>query len=136
MGAKEHAEEGEDGAANCDSQSFKWSFQQLREYLTKIGHDYDLMMDRIKDVIIKTCLAVETPVENACHVGANFATIGAAQQVGQNATNFEIYGFDVMVDDKLKPWLLEVNVFPSMASSSPLDKRIKTQLAADALTLV
>merc|ERR1711971_265431 len=36
----------------------------------------------------------------------------------------------------MKTWLLEVNVFPSFASSSPLDKRIKTQLAADALPLV
>merc|ERR1719478_1371043 len=51
-------------------------------------------------------------------------------------TCFEIYGFDVMLDEKLKPWLLEVNVSPSLSSSSPLDKRIKTQLVADVLTLV
>merc|ERR1712037_740395 len=36
----------------------------------------------------------------------------------------------------LKPWLLEVNVFPSFSSSSPLDKRIKTTLIADVLTMV
>jgi tubulin polyglutamylase TTLL4 len=123
-------------APNPEAQSSKWSFQQLREYLANIGQDYDSMMDRVKDVIIKALIAVETPVVNACQLGANYTTIGAAQQAGPNATNFEIYGFDVMLDEKLKPWLLEVNVFPSLASSSPLDKRIKTQLAADALTLV
>ncbi|CAE7488394.1 TTLL5, partial [Symbiodinium necroappetens] len=49
---------------------------------------------------------------------------------------FEIYGFDVLVDRSLKPWLLEVNICPSLSSGSPLDKRIKTKLVADVLTLV
>lgn len=93
-------------------------------------------MLRIKDLIIKGLIAVEDPIINASHQGANFTSVGAAQRVGPNQTSFEIYGFDVMLDENLKPWLLEVNVFPSFASSSPLDKRIKTQLAADALTLV
>merc|ERR1712187_325347 len=35
-----------------------------------------------------------------------------------------------------KPSLLEVNIFPSLSSSSPFDKRIKTKLIADMLTLV
>lgn len=36
----------------------------------------------------------------------------------------------------LKPWVLEVNIFPSLSSSSPFDKRIKTKLIADVFTLV
>lgn len=49
---------------------------------------------------------------------------------------FELYGFDILLDDKLKPWLLEVNVCPSLSSSSPLDKQIKTTLLCDILHLV
>jgi len=53
-----------------------------------------------------------------------------------SASCFEMYGFDILIDNDLKPWLLEVNVCPSLSSGSPLDKRIKTKLAADTLTLV
>ena len=48
---------------------------------------------------------------------------------------FEVYGFDIIIDAKLKPWLLEVNVCPSLSSSSPLDKMIKTKLLCDSLHL-
>merc|ERR1712107_887407 len=69
---------------------------------------------------------------------ANFTSVTGTpvQQIGPNQTCFEMYGFDVMVDSKLKPWLLEVNILPSLSSSSPLDKRIKTKLIADVFTLV
>ena len=49
---------------------------------------------------------------------------------------FEVYGFDVLVDANLRPWLLEVNVSPSLSSSSPLDKQIKTTLLSDTLYLI
>ena len=41
-----------------------------------------------------------------------------------------------MIDEQLRPWLLEVNIFPSFSSSSPYDKRVKTTLVADAFTLI
>ena len=41
-----------------------------------------------------------------------------------------------MIDSELKPWLLDVNCHPNLASSSPMDKRIKTMLMCDTLTLV
>ena len=41
-----------------------------------------------------------------------------------------------MIDQKLRPWLLEVNVAPSLSSSSPYDKQVKTKLLCDTLHLV
>lgn len=62
------------------------------------------------------------------------------QNVNKNPTSrnncFEIYGFDILLDQQLRPWILEVNVLPSLSSSSNFDKRVKTMLVCDALTLV
>jgi hypothetical protein len=46
---------------------------------------------------------------------------------------FELFGLDVILDTKLEPSLLEVNISPSLMGSSPLDKKIKGTLVADIL---
>ena len=40
-----------------------------------------------------------------------------------------------MIDDKLNPWLLEVNLSPSLSCDSPLDQRIKGNLISDLFNL-
>lgn len=45
-------------------------------------------------------------------------------------------GFDVLVDSELTPWLLEVNMSPSLSSDSPLDMKIKSSLISDMFNLV
>ena len=38
---------------------------------------------------------------------------------------FEILGFDIMLDENLKPYLIEINHAPSFNTDSPLDEKIK-----------
>eukprot|EP00330_Aristerostoma_sp_ATCC50986_P006399 CAMPEP_0114599408 /NCGR_PEP_ID=MMETSP0125-20121206/21943_1 /TAXON_ID=485358 ORGANISM="Aristerostoma sp., Strain ATCC 50986" /NCGR_SAMPLE_ID=MMETSP0125 /ASSEMBLY_ACC=CAM_ASM_000245 /LENGTH=69 /DNA_ID=CAMNT_0001806439 /DNA_START=520 /DNA_END=729 /DNA_ORIENTATION=- len=49
---------------------------------------------------------------------------------------FEVLGFDVMLDHKLKPWLIEVNHTPSFATDTPFDKDIKKNLIKDAMKIM
>ena len=44
--------------------------------------------------------------------------------------------FDIMLDYKLKPWLLEINHTPSFRTDTPLDLKIKRDLINDTLKLI
>lgn len=44
--------------------------------------------------------------------------------------------FDIILDDKLNPWLLEVNHTPSFTTDSPLDFCIKSNLILDTFLLI
>jgi D-alanine-D-alanine ligase-like ATP-grasp enzyme len=46
-----------------------------------------------------------------------------------------LFGFDVLIDDQLEPWLLEVNLSPSLSCDSNLDHRIKSHMIADLLNI-
>ena len=49
---------------------------------------------------------------------------------------FELYGFDILIDQNFKAWLIEVNVNPSLHCTSPLDLSIKTDLISDIFNIV
>eukprot|EP00731_Ephydatia_muelleri_P038308 Em0714g3a len=49
---------------------------------------------------------------------------------------FELYGFDILIDDTLKPWIIEVNAAPSLTASSPTDYDLKFGLLEDMLHVV
>ncbi len=49
---------------------------------------------------------------------------------------FEILGFDFMIDDRNKVYLLEINYTPSFSTETPLDHLIKSNLIRDSLVLM
>ncbi|KAE9292018.1 putative tubulin polyglutamylase [Phytophthora fragariae] len=48
---------------------------------------------------------------------------------------FECYGYDIIVDENLKPWLVEVNASPSLSTTTREDRNMKNRLLRDVLEL-
>ena len=109
----------------ADNIGHKWSLSALFRKLEAEGRDVELLWARVYDLIVKTVLGMEEE------------TVSAMSTLGLHRGNcFDLLGFDVMVDRKLRPWLLEVNLSPSLAVDSPLDLHIKSSLIADTFNLV
>jgi len=49
---------------------------------------------------------------------------------------FQILGFDILLDHRLTPYLLEINQTPSFATDSTLDWTLKLGLIANTLQLL
>ena len=93
--------------------------------MKNIGIDMDLLWSRVYDIIIKVIITGEYPI---------------TKKIKNSSVNqrncFELYGFDILLDSDLKPWLIEVNLSPSLGTDSPLDYHIKTALLIDTFNLI
>ena len=49
---------------------------------------------------------------------------------------FEILGFDIFMDESVKPYLIEVNSLASFGTDSPIDKKIKSDLLTETIQLL
>ncbi|CAL8272543.1 unnamed protein product [Merluccius merluccius] len=103
----------------------KWSMSAMLRYLKQEGRDTSLLMKQVEDLIVKAVLSAELQIASACKMFCPHRT-----------NCFELYGFDVLIDTNLKPWLLEVNLSPSLACDAPLDLKIKASMIADMFSLV
>nr|XP_014427688.2 tubulin polyglutamylase TTLL6 isoform X4 [Pelodiscus sinensis] len=106
----------------------KRKLSTFNKYMQKHGYDIDLMWLDIEDVVIKTLISAHPVIKHNYHSCFPNHTVGSAC--------FEILGFDILLDLKLKPWLLEVNHSPSFTTDSWLDKEVKDQLLYDTLVLI
>lgn len=101
----------------------KRNFKFFNGWLESNGHSSKLFWKRTGNVIAKTILAAQPQLANvydSCFPIAN-----------EGYTCFEVLGFDILVDENLFPWLLEVNHTPSFATETPLDHDIKSRLLSE-----
>lgn len=56
--------------------------------------------------------------------------------VGNDKHCFEMYGYDVLIEDNLKPWLIEVNASPSVSTTTESDKVLKMNLMRDVFKII
>jgi tubulin polyglutamylase TTLL5 len=89
-----------------------------------MGIDNDLLWSKIYDVIIKSLIAIDGNVQS--HL----------KKMTSKNSCFELLGFDILIDENLKPWLVEVNLSPSLACDSPIDLKIKHNLIIDTMNII
>lgn len=97
------------------------------------------MFAQIHQIVIKTIISVEPLLWNGIEM-----FLPSSYQLGQSQAStdkksmncFELLGFDVLIDSNFKPWLLEVNLSPSLNTDSKLDFTTKGMLLADLFNLV
>uniref|UniRef100_A0A8C7BYM3 Tubulin--tyrosine ligase-like protein 9 n=1 Tax=Neovison vison TaxID=452646 RepID=A0A8C7BYM3_NEOVI len=97
----------------------KWMLQRFRQYLaSKHGPEaVERLFSDMDNIFVKSLQSVQKVIISDKHC-------------------FELYGYDILIDQTLKPWLLEVNASPSLTASSQEDYELKTCLLEDTLHVV
>ncbi|XP_053405844.1 tubulin polyglutamylase ttll6-like isoform X26 [Mercenaria mercenaria] len=111
-----------------DEAGSKRRISTTNRYMARKGYDVDKMWADIDDTIIKTLIAAHSVLKH------NYRTCFPNHVKGSAC--FEILGFDVILDRKLRPYVIEVNHSPSFGTDSELDREIKGALVYDTLQLV
>ena len=114
----------ESTSAEDEGSGSKWTLHGLKRYFESQGWNWERAWKDIQGVIVKSFIAVESTV------------CAKSSMIRHRHTCFELYGFDIMLTDRFEAQLIEVNVMPSLATGSALDKHVKGHLIADMLTLV
>ena len=95
----------------------KISLTYLWKRLAAIGVDTTILWQKISDLCLKTLMVAE-------------------DSIPFQPNSFEVFGFDVMIDENLDCWLIEVNASPAMARETRLDEQIKEAMIHDTIKIV
>lgn len=82
--------------------------------------------DEIEAIVVKTCITVQPQLQH----------IYRSCQQKEPDCCFELLGFDIMLDAKLKPWMIEVNHTPSFNSDTEIDQKVKEDLLKDTFDII
>ena len=125
--------------ATCNPKAHRLMLPQLKERIARDHGDERAaaLWTAVDDLVAKTMLSVEGTMQAAlCACSLRVAT-------GRpNTQCFQLFGLDVLIDCNLKPWLLEVNLDPSLhtcdlaGTAHNANARLKAGLVVDTLNLV
>ncbi|KAJ3326084.1 putative tubulin polyglutamylase ttll9 [Blyttiomyces sp. JEL0837] len=105
---------------NYDSdKGCKWLLRNLKTFLTsKHGvKAVNELFTEMEALIVRSLMGVQKVMINDKHC-------------------FELYGYDILIDNNLKPWLLEVNASPSLTAETQFDYDLKYAMLNDAFDVL
>ncbi|XP_062547871.1 tubulin monoglutamylase TTLL4 isoform X5 [Armigeres subalbatus] len=106
-------------------QGHKWTIKSLWSYFAEQGINTDRLWGALRNLVLRTVLAGEGPIYAMSKLN-----------VASRYNCYELFGIDVLLDSELVPWLLEVNISPSLHSASTLDAHVKGPLVKALLNTV
>ncbi|XP_022129842.2 tubulin polyglutamylase TTLL13-like isoform X1 [Pieris rapae] len=106
----------------------KRKISTLNKILLSQGVDLDRLWHSIDQVIVKTIISAWPILKHSYH--ACFPSHDMVHAC------FEILGFDILLDHKLHPFILEVNHSPSFHTDTQLDREVKENLLTDTFTML
>ncbi|XP_071606632.1 tubulin polyglutamylase TTLL7 isoform X3 [Heliangelus exortis] len=99
--------------------------------LVRMGTEkYHPPSDSNLELVVKTLIVAEPHVLHA------YRMCRPGQAPGSDSVCFEVLGFDILLDRKLKPWLLEINRAPSFGTDQKIDYDVKKGVLLNALKLL
>ena len=103
----------------------KWSLSAFRKYCKDNSLNFSELWLKIKDIVVKAIIS------------AADTTIFTVKNLTNYRNNlFELYGFDIIIDGNFNPWLLEINLNPSLNCDTELDLKIKSDLMTDIYNII
>ena len=113
----------------------------LWKSVEKAGYSKEIIMNNIEELIRKFMVSMKPFI----HLYYDAAFLGK-----DTGKCFQVLGFDVLIDEKMKPWLLEINANPSLSidfeqdlpdgsftsQPSEVDYYVKSKVVEDAILLV
>lgn len=124
--------ESSDDVGEGSKRSLVW----LMEHLAAAGKDTDALWRRMADVVIKTLIVALPQNVHEYRVARKRNDRNHMGEAETPSSCFAIYGFDIFLNKKLEPYVIEVNRSPSLACDSPLDHNIKYGVITHALRLL
>ncbi|ORC92625.1 putative tubulin tyrosine ligase protein [Trypanosoma theileri] len=101
------------------SSGCKYGLRNLRQYITASRgvEAAQKLFDDIQNMILRSLHAVQ-------------------KIIVQDKHSFELYGYDIMIDNDLHPWLIETNASPSLSAETPADYHLKFNVLEDMFNVV
>ena len=113
-----------------DDNGHKRSLTSILEYMQENEKNFsaEVMMEQIEDIAVKTVIAGQASLSHSYRT--------CQPDDLENSICFQILGIDIMINQDLKPYLLEVNHLSSFGTDSPLDKKVKHDLIYDTFNML
>ena len=103
----------------ADINASMWTKDQFKDYINEeFGEgSFKTMVAKMKEIVIAT-------------------VIGTVENVSAKKGSFEMLGYDMMIDESLNPWLIEINTSPSMDYSCTITRKLVRMVMEDIVKVI